>query len=303
MLEILSNEKMTWIDIVNATSEDLNYLRKSYNFHDLDFDDCLTKVQRPKMEEYDDYRFVVLHFPVVLDKGKSKRFQIEELDFFWGKDFLITVRSSNLNRVSETFEQLRNIESKFNKYFSQGVDYLLYKLLHKLVKQIEPIMKQISCDIDWIDVNYDKKKAESVIEKISELRRNIIFLQSALKPQLNIFAVFEKTKDQQEKNMGVYWGDIGDSLVEFIDMAEDDQELLEGLYSSIDTLLTYRTNKIMKILATITVISLPLTAISGFYGMNVALPFQDLQNAVWGIVSVMVVSVIIVVLIFTINKY
>lgn len=303
MLDIISNDKMTWIDIVNATPEDLNYLRKSYNFHDLDLDDCLSKVQRPKFEEYDDYRFVVLHFPIVCDKGKNNRFLIEELYFFWGENFLITIHSPRMNRLTDSFEQLKNTESKFNKYFSQGVDYLLYKLLHKLVLQIFPIMTQISYDIDWIDNNYDKKRPESVIEKISALRRNIIFLQSSLKPQRNIFTVFEKMKDQQDKNMDVYWGDIGDYLGKIIDMAEDYQELLEGLYSSIDTLLTYRTNKIMKILAMISVIMLPLTFISSFYGMNVPLPFQNSVNAVWGLSVIMGVSAIVVVLLFKINKF
>ncbi len=303
MLDIISNDKVTWIDIVNATPEDLNYLRKSYNFHDLDLDDCLSKVQRPKFEEYDDYRFVVLHFPIVCDKGKNNRFLIEELDFFWGENFLITIHSPKMNRLTDSFEQLKSTESKFNKYFSQGVDYLLYKLLHKLVLQIFPIMTQISYDIDWIDNNYDKKRPESVIEKISALRRNIIFLQSSLKPQRNIFTVFEKMKDQQDKNMDVYWGDIGDYLGKIIDMAEDYQELVEGLYSSIDTLLTYRTNKIMKILAMISVIMLPLTFISSFYGMNVPLPFQNSINAVWGLSVIMGVSAIVVVLLFKINKF
>jgi magnesium transporter len=303
MLDIISNDKVTWIDIVNATPEDLNYLRKSYNFHDLDLDDCLSKVQRPKLEEYDDYSFVVLHFPVICEKGKNNRFLIEELDFFWGENFLVTIHSSKMNKLTDLFLQLKNTPSKFNKYLSQGVDYLLYKLLHKLVLQIFPIMNQISYDIDWIDNNYDKKKAESVIEKISALRRNIIFLQSSLKPQRNIFMAFEKMKNQQDKNMDVYWGDIGDYLGKIVDMAEDHQELLEGLYTSIDTLLTYRTNKIMKILAMITVISLPLTAISGFYGMNVQLPFQASANAVWGIAVAMGVCVIAVILLFKINKY
>lgn len=303
MFDIISNDKMTWIDIVNVTPEDLNYLRKSYNFHDLDLDDCLSKVQRPKVEEYDDYRFVVLHFPIVCNKGKNNRFLIEELYFFWGENFLITIHSSRMTRLTDSFEQLKNTESKFNKYFSQGVDYLLYKLLHKLVLQIFPIMTQISYDIDWIDNNYDKKRPESVIEKISALRRNIIFLQSSLKPQRNIFTVFEKMKDQQDKNMDVYWGDIGDYLGKIIDMAEDYQELLEGLYSSIDTLLTYRTNKIMKILAMISVIMLPLTFISSFYGMNVPLPFQNSANSVWGLTVIMAVSAVVVVLLFKINKF
>lgn len=303
MLDIISNDKATWIDIVDVTQEDLNYLRKSYNFHDLDLYDCLSKGQRPKFEAYDDHRFVVLHFPIDCDKNKDNRFLIEELYFFWGENFLITIHSPKMTRLTELFEQLKNTESKLNKYFSQGVDYLLYKLLHKLVLQIFPIMTQINNDIDWIDNNYDKKRPASIIEKISALRRNIIFLQSSLKPQRTIFAAFEKMRDQQDKNMDVYWGDIGDSLGKIIDMAEDYQELVEGLYSSIDTLLTYRTNKIMKILAMISVITIPLTFVSSFYGMNVPLPFQNSANAFLVLFIIMAVSATVIFLLFKINKF
>lgn len=75
--------------------------------------------------------------------------------------------------------------------------------------------------------------------------------------------------------MDIYWGDIGDYVVKLLDMAEDYQELIEGLYSSIDTLLTFRTNNIMKTLTIFNVIMLPLTFITSFYGMNIRLPFMD----------------------------
>lgn len=301
MLDTISNQEVTWIDIVNPTPDDLNQLRKSYNFHDLDLEDCLSKVQRPKFEEYEEYRFVVLHFPVM--KSKEYRFTMEELDFFWGDNYLITIHSSKMTRLTDTFHYLKNTETKFNKYFSQGVDYLLYKILHKLVLQIFPIMTQTSHDIDWIDANYDIIRPAKVIEKISALRRNIIFLQSSLRPQRNIFATFEKLEEQKERNMDIYWGDIGDYLGKLIDMAEDYQELVEGLYSSIDTLLTYRTNSIMKILTMISVIMLPLTFISSFYGMNVSLPLQDSPYAVIILTVIMLASSIGLAIYFKIKRF
>ncbi len=301
MLNTISNKNVTWIDIVNPTPDDLNELRCRYNFHDLDLEDCLSKVQRPKMEQYDDYRFVVLHFPVV--KNKGNRFVIDELDLFWGDDYLITIHSSKMSKLIDTFNYVKNTESQFDKYFSQGVDYLLYKILHKLIIQIFPIMTQISHDIDWIDANYDTIHPAKLIDKISALRRNIIFLQSSLKPQRNIFAMFESLRAQRDKDMDVYWGDIGDYLNKLIDMAEDYQELTEGLYSSIDTLLTYRTNRIMKILTMISVISLPLTFLSSFYGMNIPLPFQESEHAFWIITSIMAGSSLAVGLYFKIRRF
>jgi magnesium transporter len=225
---------------------------------------------------------------------------MNELYFFWGENYLITIHSSEMSWLTNYFKQEKNGTIKKSP---QSVDQLLYAILQNVVSQMRPIMSNIRYGIEKIDDNYGNERPEDVIKQISELRRNIIFLQSSLKPQKNIFAAFEQMKDQQEKNMDAYWGNIGDFLGKMMDMAEDDQELLEGLYSSIDTLLTFRTNKIMKILAMITVISLPLTTISGFYGMNIPLPFQNSINAIWGIISVMVIfCVIAVVLLIKINK-
>ena len=303
MLDVISNDKLTWFDIVDVTEDDFYTLNKyNYDFHELDKKDCLSIEQcRPKIEQYDDYRFVITHFPVEKKDNKgSIRLSMNELYFFWGENYLITIHSSEMSWLTNYFKQEKNGTIKKSP---QSVDQLLYAILQNVVSQMRPIMSNIRYGIEKIDDNYGNERPEDVIKQISELRRNIIFLQSSLKPQKNIFAAFEQMKDQQEKNMDAYWGNIGDFLGKMMDMAEDDQELLEGLYSSIDTLLTFRTNKIMKILAMITVISLPLTTISGFYGMNVPLPFQNSINAIWGIISVMVIfCVIAVVLLIKINK-
>ena len=303
MLDVISNERLTWFDIVDVTEDDFYTLNKyNYDFHELDKKDCLSIEQcRPKIEQYDDYRFVIAHFPIEKKDNKgSVRLSMNELYFFWGENYLITIHSSEMSWLTNYFKQEKNGTIKKSP---QSVDQLLYAILQNVVSQMRPIMSNIRYGIEKIDDNYGNERPEDVIKQISELRRNIIFLQSSLKPQKNIFAAFEQMKDQQEKNMDAYWGNIGDFLGKMMDMAEDDQELLEGLYSSIDTLLTFRTNKIMKILAMITVISLPLTTISGFYGMNVPLPFQNSINAIWGIISVMVIfCVIAVVLLIKINK-
>lgn len=301
MIQTISNEKITWIDIINPTPDDLNNLRKTYNFHDLDLEDCLSKVQRPKFEEHDEYKFIVLHFPTFMNK--NYKLVMEELDIFWGVNYLVTIHSSRMTKLIDMFSYIKNTETKFNKYFSQGSDYLLYKILHKMVLQIFPIMTQISHDIDWIDSNYGSIKPAKVIEKISSLRRNIIFLQTILKPQKNIFFVFENNRDQEEKEMDVYWGDIGDYLGKLIDMAEDYQELIEGLYSSIDTLLTFRTNNIMKLLTMISVIMLPLTFITSYYGMNIRLPFADSSYATGIITGTMIAASISIAIFFKISRF
>ena len=274
MMEQFNYKDNTWINIVNPTKEDLSYLEKKYRFHNLDLEDCMSKVQRPKLEEYDDYKFIVLKLPLL--PGKSYRLRMEEIDIFWGKNFLVTIHSNRLDKLPNLFATINSNDEVRDRYFLKGCDYLLYKILREMVGDIFPQMIQISHEIDWIDSTFESMKPSQVIERISALRRNIIFLQTSLKPQKSIFTYFENAlEDQEEKEMDIYWGDIGDYIGKLLDMAEDYQELIEGLYSSIDTLLTFRTNNIMKTLTIFSVIMLPLTFITSFYGMNVRLPFMD----------------------------
>ncbi|MCK4798325.1 MAG: magnesium transporter CorA family protein [Spirochaetes bacterium] len=274
MIEKLTNNNLTWINIQNPTQEDLDYLKKTYKFHDLDLEDCRSKVQRPKFEEYDEYKFIVLHFPIMPRSGY--RLTMEEADIFWGKNYIITLHSNSLSKMTNIFNSLRKDEENLKKYFSKGSDYLLYKILHEMVLMIFPLMNQISNEIDFLDTSFDTIKPSKMIERMSALRRNIIFLQTSLKPQKGIFLIFEnQLADQEQKDMDVYWGDIGDYIGKLLDTAEDYQELTDGLYSSIDTLLTYRMNNIMKTLTIFSVIMLPLSFITGFYGMNVRLPLEN----------------------------
>ena len=302
MIEEIKKKNLKWINITNPTSQDLEYLEKQYKFHALDLDDCRSKVQRPKFEDYDDYKFLVFHFPVM--KQIEYRLTMEEVDIFWGKNYIITLHSSGLTKINEIFNNIKNNKTVIDKYLSKDSDYLLYQIIHDLVITIFPIMNRISKEIDIIDNSFDKLKPIKLIERISALRRNIIFLQKSFKPHKNIFSIFEiKLENQEEKGMDIYWGDIGDYINKLMDMAEDYQELLEGLYSSIDTLLTYRTNNIIKTLTIFSVIMLPLSFITGFFGMNLNLPLANLPFAAGVVSFIMLIIALAMLIFFKIRKF
>jgi magnesium transporter len=302
MVEEIKKNNLKWININNPTSQDLEYLEKQYKFHALDLDDCRSKVQRPKFEDYDDYKFLVFHFPVM--KQVEYRLTMEEVDIFWGKNYIITLHSTGFTKINEIFNSIKNEKDAKNEYLSKDSDYLLYQIIHDLVITIFPIMNRISREIDIIDNSFDKLKPIKLIERISILRRNIIFLQTSFKPHKNIFSIFEiKLENQEEKGMDIYWGDIGDYISKLMDMAEDYQELLEGLYSSIDTLLTYRTNNIIKTLTIFSVIMLPLSFITGFFGMNLKLPLANLPSAAGVVSFIMLIIALAMLIFFKIRKF
>ncbi|OHD08037.1 MAG: hypothetical protein A2086_07405 [Spirochaetes bacterium GWD1_27_9] len=301
MIETIESNNIKWLNIINPTTEDAEYLSKQYKFHDLDIEDCLSKVQRSKIETYPDYKFIVLHFPIWYKK--SLRLKIEELDILWGKDYIITLYSNKLTKLYDIFNLVKTNEHIQTSYFSKGADYLLYKIISELVHTVFPIMNQIGYEIDLIDSNIDTMKPSRIVEKISALRRNIIFLQTSIKPQKGIFLVLEnQTRNAEVQDMDIYWGDVGDYIAKLIDTAEDFQELIQGLSSSIDTLLTFRTNNSIKTLTIFSVIMLPLNLITSFYGMNIKLPFADLKISSFLIMFIMLSISVSMIVYFKIKK-
>ena len=302
MTDKIDYNGISWVNISNPTKSDFDNIIKTYNLNDVEPDDILSKVQRPKYEDYDNFKFMVLHYPIF--PNKSYRLVMEELDIIWNDKFLITIHSNRLTKVQNLFNYIKNDESKKQKYLSQGTDFLLYRITYELVMMIFPQMNQISKEIDLLDSSFEKLKPSKIVERMSALRRNIIFLQTSLKPARSIFRNLENIVEAEDgSDKDIHWGDIADFIGKILDMAEDYQELIEGIYSSIDTMLTYRTNSIMKALTMISVIMLPLTLITGFFGMNIELPFADLKTASIYISGFMGIITVAMLLYFKLRKF
>ncbi|MEG1762233.1 MAG: CorA family divalent cation transporter, partial [Bacteroidales bacterium] len=151
---------------------------------------------------------------------------------------------------------------------------------------------RISAEIELINRELFNKKAVQTIERISVTRRNIILLNTIFKPQLRLFHKFEsgeiKGYSPETMEMEDYWGNILDSYQKMWDMVEDNGELIEGLAKTFDSLQTNRTNEIVKIMTFISTLFLPLTFLTGLYGMNVDLPFMEKEWIFGGILLVMI---------------
>lgn len=302
MMDKIDYNGIIWVNISNPTKSDFDNIIKTYNLNDIEPDDILSKVQRPKYEDYDNFKFMVLHYPIF--PNKSYRLIMEELDIIWNDKFLITIHSNRLTKVQNLFNYIKNDENKKQKYLSEGTDFLLYRITYELVMMIFPQMNQISKEIDLLDSSFEKIKPVKLVERMSALRRNIIFLQTSLKPARSIFRNLENIVESYDSSdRDIHWGDIADYLGKILDMAEDYQELIEGIYSSIDTMLTYRTNSIIKTLTMISVIMLPLTLITGFFGMNIKLPFADLKTASIYISGFMGIITVAMLLYFKLRKF
>ncbi|MBO4488308.1 MAG: magnesium transporter CorA family protein [Bacteroidales bacterium] len=299
MVDTIDFGTYKWHHITDPTVEDLDFLRDNFHFHPLDIDDCSSFVQRPKIDSYDDYHFIVLHFPI-FDK-RTNLVRTEETKVFWGQEFLITVGNSHYV-VQELFNYTKiHPEPEDEDDISGTSDATLYHILYSMMKATFLLVERMGTELDVINRELFSTKSEKIIEQISRYRKNIIQLNTMFKPQLRMFKAFESGDVGFADDMEEYWGNILDFYQKMWDMIDDYGELVDGLSSTFDSLQTNKTNEIMRMLTIISTIVLPLTFISGLYGMNVRLPFADNPFAFW-IVMIICVSILVLLLVFFLKK-
>lgn len=300
MIETIKFNTFNWIHILNPSEENFDFLIENYNFHPLDIEDCRSKVQRPKIDIYDDYYFLILHFPSF---DKANRFlDTKEVKIFWGKDFIITIGNSHWI-VKKFFNTVKeNLEAFKEELSSETSDALLYEIMERLMKDTISLVGRIGSEVDQINYGLFNDKSQKIIEKISVTRKNVILLDTSFRPQVRLFHKFESGDIKGfAEEMEEYWGNILDYYQKLWDMIEDYKEMIEGLSKTYDSLQTNKINEIIKILTLISTVMLPMTFIASAYGMNIGLPFQN-HPAAFLIVSGIMLAVLMLFLWFFIRK-
>lgn len=303
MIETIQYQSLRWLNITNPSEDDYKFLLDKYEFHPLDIEDCRATNQRPKIDEYDDYYFLILHFPYF--EKNSKNCRIREVKIFWGKDYIISIGKSHWV-VDKLFDEMKDDLSEKDEDTLEALscsDLLLYNILDRLMLETYQLVLRIGSEVDLINYDIFNKKAHNIIELISVTRRNIILLNTTFKPQLRVLHMFESGGikgfvDSEEVDMEDYWGDILDQYQKMFDLVEDYGELIDGLSTTFDSLQTNKTNEIMKVLTIFNTVMLPLTVVTGMFGMNVDFPFNTSTTAFWIIVGVMVVIIGLMMLFF-----
>ena len=303
MIETIEYESLKWQHITNPSEENYEYLINEYNFHPLDIEDCRGINQRPKIDEYDDYYFLILHFPY-FDKG-NKFIRIREVKIFWGKNYIITIGKSHWV-VKKLFDEIQEDLQEGDedaKAKLASSDLLLYHILNRLMIETYTLIMRVGAEVDLINYDIFNKRAKSIIELISITRRNTILLNTTFKPLLRVLHLFESGgikgfADPEVVDMEDYWGNILDLYQKMFDSIEDYGELIVGLSKTFDSLQANKTNEIMKFLTYFSTIMLPLSVITSLFGMNVDFPFNTNITAFWIIVGSMILMVIVLIIYF-----
>lgn len=273
-LEVLTHRHVTWVNIENATPADVAFLRDRFSFHPLDLEDVMSKIERPKVDEYDDYLFIVMHFPAF---DHERRISTpSEIDFFIGANYLVTIHDGKLKPLLRLFADCKENAETAARHMGKGSGRLLYSILDRQVDYCFPILNKVGSQIREIEEEMFTQNMRGVVTKISLVRRDIIALRRILRPQRAVVTNLEMgERPFIQEELDVYFGDIADGFAKALDIIEDYSEVILGISDTSNSLTSYRINEVMRILTVISVVMLPLTLISGIYGMNVPLPFAE----------------------------
>ncbi|MDA8233381.1 MAG: magnesium/cobalt transporter CorA [Clostridia bacterium] len=298
--EILADSKnLLWIDIYDATSEDLTVLSRAFNFHPLALEDCLQESPRAKVDRYDDYFFFVFH-AVRYNEESEEEISTAELDIFLGSNYLITIHNSPLSSVARVVKQCWYT----TKLMQRGPDYLLYHIVDGIIDEYFPILERIGIRIDELEDEIYINPAKEITEEILALKRTILLFRKVVAPQKRIFANVNGRYSFQidEENMP-YYMDLVDHVDSILDTTDTFRDLVNSAMDTYYSIISAKTNDVMRVLTIISTITLPLTFITGIFGMNVVIPYAHSAFTLWFIILGMVILISFMLWAFRRNRW
>jgi len=295
--EIIEAAGIRWIHIESPRTADRDWLEEHFDFHPLDYEDVFSRNQRPKLDQYDDYVFIVLHFPL-FDKDTS-RILTAELDLFMGPDYLVTMPNMPLPPLSAMFERYREKDDLREEVFSKGTGYLLYKIVDTGVDASFPMLRKTALKLERLEDDIFEGRSSEIVRDISDTKQEIINFRKIVRPQRAVLRDLERTKQRYlQEELEIYFDDISDAAERIWDTLENYKEVIEGLESSNESVLSHQLKDSFRILTAASVVLLPLTLIASVFGMNVQFPGEGETITFYLILALMAVLLVALVILF-----
>ena len=277
---------LTWVNAVAPDLETSQALAERFGWHPLDVEDIVSKRQRPKVDDYEDdqYLFAVLHFQV-FDKT-VQRLNGAELDVFIGQDYLVTIPNRELLPVTRLFARCDSDVAFRGQLFAKGSGRLLYEVLDDLFDYCFPILDKIGHKLDRIEDEMFAGAAEDVVRDISNVKQEIISYRKVIKPERATLRVLERRINRfLPEELELYFDDINDAVERIWDQLDNYKEVVEALEQTNESVISHRQNDVLRLLTLISVTMLPLTLLTGIFGMNVVYPGEATRVAFWVILA------------------
>jgi magnesium transporter len=284
----LSAAGLTWIHLDQPDALFAGMLSGRFGWHPLDVEDVMSKRQRPKVDDYaeEGYLFGVLHFPVY--DRTIQRLNAAELDFFIGPDYLVTLPTVELLPVTRLFRRCEEDRTFREQLFSKGSGRLLYEVLDDLFDYCFPILDKIGHKLDSLEDDVFEGRSEEVVRDISNVKQEIISYRKIVKPERSTLRLLERHVGRfLPEELELYFDDVVDATERIWDILDNYKEVVEALESTNESVISHRQNDVLRVLTVFSVVLLPLTLITGIFGMNVRFPGFDTAWAFWTVIVVM----------------
>lgn len=289
-IEQVDHAGTRWINVEHPGPAEEAWLRENFDFHDLDHEDVRSRNQRPKIDEYDDYLFIVLHLPV-FDK-RVGRLNAAELDLFVGPDYVITIPNEELKPVEYLFERCKTHEETREQRMGQGSGYLLYTIVDDAFTSFFPMLRKIGLKLDSVEEDiFLEGRSREVVRDLSNVKQEIINFRKIIRPQRAVLRDLERVKSRfLAEDLEIYFEDIVDASERMWDMLENYKEVVEALEATNEQVISHSVNDVLRVLTVFSVFFLPLTLIASVFGMNVHVPGEGDIEAFWIVVGAMVAT-------------
>lgn len=256
-------DQVVWVDIVNPTPADLAFLAEEFHFHPLALEDCTHPHQRPKVDAYEGYFFLVIYATGY--DAERRQLQTAEIDVFWGPTYVVTVHSDPVADLQQAEERWK----ASGPFAAQGASYLAYLIVDSVVDNYFPVIEAINDQIEDLEERIFTAFDQTAIQRIFELKKQLIQLRKAVVPLRDVFVMLIR------REVGLvsaptlpYLQDVYDHLIRVADAIDTYRDLISGTIDAYLSTVANRTNEVMRRLTIVTTLLMTPTLVAGIYGMN-----------------------------------
>ena len=294
-ISLKNPDSITWLNVNWVHWENIiNEIWKQYNIHPLVLEDMSNTTQRSKIEEYDDYIFMVLK--VVYFSEEDNNISVEQISLVVWENYILSLQEKPWVLFKWVRERIKNGKWKIRKMWS---DYLMYALIDALVDSYFWVLEKISTKIEKLEENLLHNVDSNMLQEIYSLKNELLFLKKSIWPLREVLNNLQKTENTLIKEETyIYLRDVYDHVIQTIETLETFKDVTSGMLDLYLSMVSHKMNEVMKVLTIFSAIFIPLTFFSGIYGMNFKhMPELDYPNAYfiwWWITIIMTIIMIII---------
>jgi magnesium transporter len=279
-----------WVDLEAPTDQERGILERVFAFHKLAIENCLALSNHPRIDDYDDYLYLVVH-GVTSTRGGAllgeSRIKLQEIDIFLGPNYLVTYHAG----ADASIDGVRKKCGEVERLMSRGSDRVLAEVLDHLAEEYVGVMEKLDAEIDTLEDRLFKHASKPALREIFSLKKDVLHLRRVVNPQREVLNRLARSEHKAvSKEETVYFRDVYDHIYRVSEMLESFRDVLTGAMEVYLTVVSNRINEVMKVLTVFSIILMTGAFVAGLYGMNVPIPGGDSKASFWILLAGMAVA-------------